>query len=603
MAKKQKRKSNLEDIKTHLENSETKLEDGIFRFTGPMSVADFAQAIKVKPNDIIIGFFKKGIAKTLNTALTEEEIAELCLEYNYDFVKSENINAQNVVDSLKINVDEKYLSKRPPVVTVMGHVDHGKTTLIDRIRKSNVIDTEFGGITQHTGAYQVEYNKELITFLDTPGHEAFTEMRSRGAKVTDIVVLVVAADDGVKPQTKEAIAHSKAANVPIIVFVNKMDKPHADVEKVKSQLSENDIICEEWGGDVQFVYGSALKDQGIDKLFEAIFLQAELLDLKADFNREAIGTIVESRLDKGKGVVATLIIENGTLLTRDFIVAGSQYGKIRSLTDTEGNPIEKATPGSPCVITGLNKNPQSGDKFVGISDEKYAKKLAEEKKFLDKQKELNEKNILINNEGDLKVINLIIKTDVQGTAEAVKNTVAKLANDEAIVNVIQASTGDISKADVSLASTCDAVIYGFNVKIDESVKSFAEQKNVSFKQHNVIYKIVDELNARLKGLKEPVYEEVFLGEAQVLQIFYYSKVGNIAGSKVMSGKVKANAKVEVIRKGKVIYKGVIDSLKREKNDVKIVENGFDFGTHIKDFDNIIVDDTLKFYEDVLVEDE
>ncbi|MGX9340591.1 translation initiation factor IF-2 [Mycoplasma sp. 4044] len=602
MACKTKRKSNLEDVKSHLKNAEIKLQDGVFYFTGPMTISDFSQSISIKPNDVIMHFFKKGIAKTLNTSLTEEEIAELCLEFDYDFVKSENVNAQNVVDSLVISHEGAKLTQRPPVVTIMGHVDHGKTTLIDKIRNSNVISTEFGGITQHTGAYQVTHNNSKITFLDTPGHEAFTEMRSRGAKVTDIVVLVVAADDGVKPQTKEAIAHSKAAGVPMIVFVNKMDKPNADGEKVKAQLSENDVVSEEWGGDVQFVYGSALQGKGINELFDAIFVLSEMLELKADFDREAIGTIVESRLDKGKGVVATVIVENGTLLTRDFIVAGSQYGKIRSMTDSEGNEIQKATPGMPCVITGLNKNPSAGDKFVGLSDEKYAKKLAEEKAFLDKQKELSEKNIVVA-DGDKKIVNVIIKTDVQGVAEAIKSALSKLGNDEATLNIIQASNGDVTKADVTLASTCNGIIYGFNVSINESVKSLADQKGVEVKLHNVIYKIVDELEAKLKGLKEPVYEEKQIAEAIILQIFYYSKVGNIAGCKVLSGQVKANSKVEVIRNNKVVYKGVIDSLKKEKNDVKTVDNGFEFGTHIKDFDMIKVDDTLKFYEDVLVEDE
>ncbi|QJG66878.1 translation initiation factor IF-2 [Mycoplasma phocoenae] len=602
MAKKQTRKSNLKDIKTHLKNSEVKLEDGVFRFIGAMTIGEFSNSIKVSPTEIITYFFKKGIMKAINTSLSEEDIAELCIEFGYDFVKADNVSAQNVVDSLILDTDEDRLVTRSPIVTIMGHVDHGKTTLIDQIRKANVVSTEFGGITQHTGAYQVQCNNKQITFLDTPGHEAFTEMRSRGARVTDIVILVVAADDGVKPQTQEAIDHSKAAGVPIIVFVNKMDKPHTDVEKVKSQLSESDIVCEEWGGDTQFVYGSALKNQGISELFEAIFLQAELLDLKAAPDREAIGTIIESRLDKGKGVVATLIVENGTLLPRDFIVAGSQYGKIRSLTDTEGNDIEKATPGMPCVITGLNSNPQSGDKFIGISDEKFAKKLAEEKKFLDKQKELNEKNIQTNIPEDVKVINVIIKSDVQGTAEALKNKISTLENEEAIVNVIRATNGDVTKADVSLASTCDAIIYGFNININESVKSYAESKQVQFKNYNVIYKIVEELEAKLKGLKEPVYEEIEIAEAIILQIFFYSKVGNIAGSKVVSGKVKANSKVKVFRKNKLIYEGVIDSLKREKNEAKSVDTGFEFGTHVKNFDDIQVDDTLKFYEDKLVEE-
>ncbi|ACF07526.1 translation initiation factor IF-2 [Metamycoplasma arthritidis 158L3-1] len=548
-------------------------------------------------------YFKKGLIRNINTSLNEEEIAELCLEFGFDFRKEDSVDAQNFLDKLQIIDDPNDLVKRPPIVTIMGHVDHGKTTLIDHIRKSNIQGGEFGGITQHTGAYQITFKGDKITFLDTPGHEAFTEMRSRGAKVTDIVVIVVAADDGVKPQTIEAIDHAKAAGVPIIVFVNKMDKPGADPEKVKSQLSEANVICEEWGGDVQFVYGSALANQNIDSLLEAIFLQADLLNLKANLNRDPIGTIIESKVDRGKGVVATIIVENGTLIPRDFIVAGSQYGNIRSIYSVEGKLLDKALPGTPCVITGLNKNPQAGDKFIALSDEKFAKKIASEKSYLDKQRELNAKNS-ISISSDLKAVNVIIKTDVQGTAEAIKNTISKIKNNEVAVNVIRAIAGEITKADVILAEASNARIYLFNNdSLSPEVKSLAEQKGIKIQRHNIIYKIVEELNALVKTLKEPVYEEKLIGEAKVLQLFYYSKVGTIAGCMVEVGQVKEFCKVEVIRKNKAIFKGTISSLRRGANDVKVVEKGFDFGTHIKDFDKIEVDDTLKFYEDVLKEDD
>lgn len=604
MDKKQnKRQSNVGNIKKHLATAETKLVNGVFVFHGPLTISDFSKKINVNAASILTIFFKKGVMKNINSSLNEEEIAELCLEFNLDFKKEDVVDAQNILDKLEIIDDPNDLVSRPPIVTIMGHVDHGKTTLIDQIRKSNVLDTEFGGITQHTGAYQVKFKDRRITFLDTPGHEAFTEMRSRGAKVTDIVIIVVAADDGVKPQTIEAIDHAKAANVPIVVFVNKIDKPNVDIEKVKSQLSEHNIVCEEWGGDIQFVYGSAIKNKNIDQLLEAIFLQADLLDLKANLNRDPIGTIIESKLDRGKGVVSTVIVQNGTLYPRDFIVAGGQYGNIRSLTTVEGKPLDKAFPGMPCIITGLNKNPLAGDKFIVLSDEKFAKKMAEEKQYLDKQKELSEKNSIIVKDG-IKTINIIIKTDVQGTAEAIKNSISKIKNDEVIINVIRSGAGEINKADIILAEASNARIYAFNNEgLNSDVKKMAESKNVKIIKHNIIYKIIEELSLLIKTLKEPVYEEKLIGEAIVIQLFYYSKVGTIAGCKQMQGICKEFSKVEVYRKNKMIFKGTINSLKREKNDVKIVEKGFDFGTHIKDFDKIEVDDELKFYEDVIKNDE
>ncbi|ENY69546.1 translation initiation factor IF-2 [Mycoplasmopsis arginini] len=597
--KNNKRTSNVENIKEKLNTVETKVQDGVFIFSGPMTVGDFSNKINQTAAKVLTYYFKKGIMKTINTFLNEDEIAELCLNYDLDFKKEETVDAENLFDKLEVINDPKDLFSRPPIVTIMGHVDHGKTTLIDQIRKSNILSTEFGGITQHTGAYQVEYNGRKITFLDTPGHEAFTEMRSRGAKVTDIVIIVVAADDGVKPQTVEAIDHAKAANVPIIIFVNKMDKPGADVERIKSQLSEHDIVCEEWGGQNQFIYGSAMLNQNIDLLLESIFLQADLLDLKANLNRDPFGTIIESKIDKGRGVVSTVIVENGTLLPRDFIVAGGQYGNIRSLTSVEGKPLTKVLPGTPCVITGLNKNPLSGDRFIVISDEKFAKKLAEEKSFINKQKELSEKNSFSIKDGQ-KTLNIIIKTDVQGTAEAIKQTLSKLRNDEISLNVIRATAGELTKADLLLAETSNSRVYLFNINASSEIKKLAENKKIKIASHNIIYKIVEELEAIMNTLKEPVYEERQIGLASVIQLFFYSKVGTIAGCKMLEGQVKEFCKVEVFRKGKSIYKGSISSLKREKNDVKVVEKGFDFGTHIKDFDKIEVDDELKFYEDVLV---
>ncbi|MGX9358724.1 translation initiation factor IF-2 [Mycoplasma sp. 2575] len=594
-----KRISNVDNIKEKLNVVEAKVKNGVFIFTGPLTVCEFSQKINQTAAQILTYFFKKGIMKNINTFLNEEEIAEICLHYNLDFQKEESVDAENLFDKLEVINDPNDLSTRPPIVTIMGHVDHGKTTLIDQIRKSNILSTEFGGITQHTGAYQVEYNGRKITFLDTPGHEAFTEMRSRGARVTDIVIIVVAADDGVKPQTIEAIDHAKAANVPIIIFVNKMDKSNADPEKIKSQLSEHNIICEEWGGENQFIYGSAMMNNNIDALLESIFLQADLLDLKANLNRDPFGTIIESKIDKGRGVVSTVIVENGTLMPRDFIVAGGQYGNIRSLTSTEGKPLQKVLPGTPCIITGLNKNPSSGDRFIVISDEKFAKKLAEEKSFINKQKELSERNSFAIKDGQ-KTLNIIIKTDVQGTAEAIKQTLSKLKNDEISVNVIRATAGELTKADLLLAEASNSRIYLFNISTSSEIKKLAETKKIKIVSHNIIYKIVEEIEAIINTLKEPVYEEKLIGQAVVIKLFFYSKVGTIAGCMMLEGQAKELCKVEVIRKGKSIFKGSISSLKREKNDVKVVEKGFDFGTHIKDFDKIDIDDELKFYEDVLV---
>ena len=380
---KSKRISNDDEIKNQLVDIKVELKDGVFIFTGPMSVNEFAKRINKSTNEILTNLFKKGIMYTLNSILSEEEIAEICFEYGFDFKKEIELNESNFMDHFEINDDQKDLVPRPPIITIMGHVDHGKTTLIDKIRKSNITSTEAGGITQHTGAYQVNHKKRLITFLDTPGHEAFTAMRLNGAKVTDIVILVVAADDGVMPQTVEAIDHAKAAKVPIIVFINKMDKPNADPEKVKGDLSKHDILAEDWGGDTTFIYGSALTGQGIEDLFEAIILQADILNLRANKNRSPIGTVIEANILTGKGTIATLMITNGTIYKRDFIVAGSNFGRIKTLLSIEGKEIESAGPGTPVIITGLNYLPKSGDKFLGFEDEKFAKKLANKLAFSD----------------------------------------------------------------------------------------------------------------------------------------------------------------------------------------------------------------------------
>lgn len=597
--KDRKRKSNVEEVKTQLLEIKIELKDGIFTFTGPMTVNEFSAKIKKPAKDIITYFFKNGKMYNVNQIINEEEIAELCLEFGYEFKKEEQVNVSNFMDTLILEDNAEDLEERAPIITVMGHVDHGKTTLIDVIRKSKIVASEAGGITQHTGAYQIEHNKKKITFIDTPGHEAFTEMRSRGAKVTDIIILVVAADDGVMPQTKEAVDHAKNANVPIIVFVNKMDKQNKDLEKILAELSAIDVVSEEWSGDVQFVYGSALQNDGIDKLFEAINLQAELLELKANINRDAIGTIVESHLDKGKGAVSVLIVQNGTLTPRDFVVAGSQYGRIRSMEDTNGNSVDFAIPGMPVVITGLNYVPNAGDRFIALSDESFAKDIADQKGFYDKQQELISRNTISNEDG-VKVLNIIIKADVQGISEAIKNKLLEIDNEEVKINVVRSSVGAITKSDILLAQASNAIIFGFNIRATGGTKSFAEEAKIIIKTHSIIYELLEEVNELLLGLEAPKFKESVTGEARIKKVFYYSKVGNIAGCEVISGKISSGSKMRLIRDGITIHEGILDSLQREKNQAKEVLKGYEFGTHIKNHNDIQIDDIIQTFEDVQI---
>ncbi len=597
---KSKRISNDDEIKSQLVDIKVELKDGVFIFTGPMSVNEFAKRINKSTNEILTNLFKKGIMYTLNSILSEEEIAEICLEYGFDFQKEIELNESNFMDHFEINDDQKDLVPRPPIITIMGHVDHGKTTLIDKIRKSNITSTEAGGITQHTGAYQVNHKKRLITFLDTPGHEAFTAMRLNGAKVTDIVILVVAADDGVMPQTIEAIDHAKAAKVPIIVFINKMDKTNADPEKVKGDLSKYDILAEDWGGDTTFIYGSGLTGQGIEDLFEAIILQADILDLKANKNRSPIGTVIEANILTGKGTIATLMITNGTIYKRDFIVAGSNFGRIKTLLNIEGKEIESAGPGTPVIITGLNYLPKSGDKFLGFEDEKFAKKLANKKAFSDKQNELINKNINLNNASDKKIINLIIKSDVQGTAEAIKYSLSKLSNKDVIINIVRYSSGAITNSDILLAKASNAIIFAFNLKVDAAIRNQATQEKIIIKTSSIIYEIIEEVENIIKSYGEPEYEEIKVGEAVIQKIFFYSKVGNIAGCLTTHGVIKINTKMKLIRNGKVIHEGILETLQHGKDAIKKIEKGKEFGTHIKEFDDIKEGDIIETYENVLV---
>ncbi|MBX4209794.2 MAG: translation initiation factor IF-2 [Mollicutes bacterium PWAP] len=600
MAKKNKRKSVESSIKTNIKKVETGVIDGVFVYTGPVTIGEFARQTNQNPTQIVSEYFMSGKMYNINHILSEEDLVELCLKYELDFRAEKEVNAANFMDDIEVIDDESELVERSPIVTIMGHVDHGKTTLLDKIRNANVADGESGGITQHTGAYSVEKEGKHITFLDTPGHEAFTAMRSRGANLTDIVILVVAADDGVMPQTKEAIIHANAAGSPIIVFVNKMDKEGSNPERIKSELTSYDVVAEEFGGDVQFVYGSALKGTGIDDLLKSINILSEILELKANPNRMAIGTVVESETSKTQGSVITLVVTNGTLKNRDFIVAGSKYGRVRTILDPATNKlIKEVKPGFPAIITGLKDVPIAGDKLFGFQDEKYAKKLAEEKKDMDKKNELKHRNALQSVDG-LKILNIIVKSDVAGTSEAVKYSLNKLESDEAKVNVISASSGEITNSDVLLASASNSVIYTFNLEPNKNILEEAKTKGIEIKNFSIIYKMIEEVEAIILGMETPKYEEKQIGKGNVIATFFYSKVGTIAGVMVEEGKVIENAIVKVFRNSKEFKTSKIDSLKRESNKTKLVTAGKDCGMHIAGFDEVKVGDWLEFYEEVRI---
>ncbi|WP_027334112.1 translation initiation factor IF-2 [Mycoplasma elephantis] len=596
MADKRNQSKNIDQIKSQLKKVVTEVKDGVLIYSGRMSISDLAKKLNINANEIIKKFLLQGKAYPLNYVLSEEEIAEVCFDHGIDLKREQEINASNFLNEVKFDDKEEELVSRPPVVTVMGHVDHGKTTLIDKMRKTNVAANEASGITQHTGAYQVVYKGKKITFIDTPGHEAFTQMRSRGAKITDIIILVVAADDGVMPQTKEAIFHAKSSNVPLIVFINKIDRPNKDIEKIKAELAAEDVIVEDYGGDTQVVLGSALQEKGIKELFEKILFLAEVLDLKANRRRFPIGTVIESKLDKGLGAVTTLIVENGTLYKGDFIVAGSKYGRIRALMDSNYKNVVHAHPGAPVLVTGLNYLPLAGDRFVGFKDEKFAKKLANEKRLKDKQTELYEKTQEVEITGK-KVINIIIRSDTQGTAEAIKQTIDKKENDDAVIRVISYSGGQVTNSDLLLAQTANAQIFCFNIKPDLSTKQGAKNLGVRISTYNVIYKIIEDVEAILSSNEMPIYEDFKIGEAHVMKLFTYSKVGTIAGCMMDEGIVKSNSKVKVIRNKKVVHVGFNDTLRRGTNDAKEVQKGKDFGLHIKGFNDIKLDDILEFWEE------
>ena len=573
----------------------------VLEYTEGMNVADIAKKIHREPAEIIKKLFMMGVMVNQNQALDKDTIELLAVDYGMEPQEKVQVDIADIDKFFEPEaVVEENLTTRPPVVTIMGHVDHGKTTLLDTLRHSRVTSGEAGGITQHIGAYQLDIDGKPITFLDTPGHAAFTSMRARGASITDITILVVAADDGVMPQTIEAINHAKAAKVPIIVAVNKIDKPGANPDHVKQELSEHELIPEEWGGDTIFVNISAKFNQNIDELLENILLIAEVEDLKADPTQKAIGTVIEARLDKGKGPVATLLVQQGTLHVGDPIVVGNTYGRVRVMTNDMGRRDKEAGPATPVEITGLNDVPQAGDRFVVFEDEKTARQAGEEraKRALLEQRSASSRVTLDNlfeslKEGELKEVNIIVKADVQGSAEAVSASLQKIDVEGVRVKIVHAAVGAINESDVTLAAASNAIIIGFNVRPTPQAKQQAEQEEVDIRLHRIIYKALEEIETAMKGLLDLEFEEKITGQMTVRELYKVSKVGTIAGCYVTEGFIRRDSGVRVIRDGIVIYEGKLASLKRFKDDVKEVKLGFECGAMIENFNDLRVDDAIE----------
>ena len=597
---KEKRKEMYKHKEKLQENIASNDED-IIAYKDNMTVAELASNLNVPAASLIKKLMGLGMMININASLDFDTAEILVADYNKTLKKESTLDETNF-EELEIIDREEDLQERPPVVTIMGHVDHGKTTLLDTIRKTNVASGEAGGITQAIGAYQIEYNGKKITFIDTPGHAAFTEMRARGASITDIVIIIVAADDGVMPQTKEAIDHAKAAGVPIIVAVNKIDKPTANVERVLTEMSANGLQPEAWGGDIMFVNLSAVTGEGIDDLLERILLLSEVSELKANPNRYAMGTVIESKLDKSSGVVTNLLIQNGTLRLGDPIVVGTISGRVRTLKNDKGENLVEALPSMPVSITGLPESPAAGDKFMAFESEKKAKKVAEQRQEIEKEKRNKPKTAisltdLFNRaEQGEKEINIILKADVKGSEEAVKNSLLKLDVEGIKINVIRSGIGAISESDISLAAASNAIIIGFNIRPDHKITEVAKDKGIDIRLYDIIYKVVEEMEAALRGKLEPEYEEIVLGEAEVRKIFKFSKVGTIAGSYVTSGVIKRNSKARVIRDGVVVNDSIIATLAREKDQAKEVKQGLECGITIENFNDIKEKDIIEAYE-------
>lgn len=583
-----------------LQSNETAKDDSVILYKEGMTVGDVANCVNVSPSEVIKKLMGLGILATVNKTLSFDDVEVLALEFNKTVKKEETQDISNFENYELVDSDDD-LVERPPVVTIMGHVDHGKTTLLDYLRKSSVASGEAGGITQAIGAYQVKCKGKDITFIDTPGHEAFTEMRARGASVTDIVVIIVAADDGVKPQTREAIDHAKAAKVPIIVAINKIDKPEANIDRVMTGLVDAGLTPEEWGGDTLVNKISAVTGEGVEDLLENILLIAEMQELKANPRRYATGAVLESQMDKHMGSVVTLLIQNGTLRLGDPIVVGTSFGKVRTLKNDLGQNIVSATPSMPVEITGLSETPKAGDKFMAFETEKQAKSIAEERSLRAKEADTNRTGMTLDdlfgqiNEG-LKEINIVLKTDVTGSLEAVRQSLEKIDVEGVKVNIIRASVGAITESDIVLAQASNAIIIGFNVRGSGKVMDLAKEYGVSIRTYDIIYKVVEEMEAAMKGMLEPEYEEVVTGNLEIRQIFKFSKVGLIAGCHVTNGTIKMGENARLIRDGIVVYQGKIKSLQRGKDNAKEVSKGMDCGLTLENCQDYKENDQIEVYD-------
>ena len=577
-----------------------KVDEDIILYKNNMSVADLAESLGVSGTDIIKKLMSLGIMAGLNQAIPFEQAELISLDYGKTLKKEETQDVTNF-EEYEVNDKEEDLVLRPAVVTIMGHVDHGKTTLLDYIRHSKVVEGEFGGITQHIGAYQIEHNGQKITFIDTPGHAAFTEMRARGASVTDIVIIIVAADDGVMPQTKEAIDHAKSAGVPIIVAVNKIDKPNINIERVMQEMSEAGITPESWGGDVPFANISAQTGEGVDLLLETIQIISEVNGYKANPSRYAIGTVIESKVDKNIGGVASLLIQNGTLRLGDPVVVGAYFGRVRTMKNDRGEAIVEAGPSTPVEITGLSESPSAGDKFMAFETESEAKNVAEKrlvalKEAKNKKEVVSLDDLFAKIKSGQKEINVVLKADVRGSEEAVKSSLEKIDVEGVRVKVIRSGIGTITESDVVLANASNAIIIGFNVVPSNITKEVAKEYNVDIRLYTIIYKAIEEMELAMKGMLEPEFEEHILGSLEIRKIFSFSKVGKIAGCYVTDGLVKSGANARVIRDGVIIYDGKIASIQREKDQVKEVKKGFECGITLENYSDIKERDTIEVYE-------
>lgn len=596
----QKERKNLYKHREKLQSNENEeLKEKVI-YKEDMTVSELANCLDVSATELIKKLMKLGVMANVNYPLSYEVAELLVIDYGKDITREENADISNF-EKYEINEKEENLVNRPPVVTIMGHVDHGKTSLLDAIRKTDVVSGEAGGITQAIGAYQVELDGKKITFIDTPGHEAFTEMRARGASVTDIVVIIVAADDGVMPQTKEAIDHARAAKVPIIVAINKIDKPDANVEKIMTELTEYGLTPEEWGGDIVTNKISAKTHEGIKELLENIILVSEMAELKANPSRYAMGTVIESRLDKKVGTVATVLVQNGTLRLGDPVVVGTSFGKIRTLKNDKGQDVVEALPSTPVEITGLSEVPSAGDKFMSFETEKQAKAIAEQRKNRAREQDTNRSGMTLEDlfgaiQSGVKEINVVLKTDVNGSLEAIKQSLNKIDVEGVKVNVILGGVGTITESDIVLANASNAIIIGFNVRPNAKTMDFAKEYNVDVRLYDIIYKMIEDIEASMKGMLEPIYEEVVIGHAEIRQIFKFSKVGNIAGSHVTDGVIKNGSNARLIRDGIVLYTGKIKSVQHEKDQVKEVKKDMDCGITLENYQDIKEQDIIEAYE-------